>query len=561
LLLPAVFALAACGGGGDAERLDVACATVMDPAELGSTLGLTNNATILLNPNGTTPLSARLQFCTPEPGTVKLTVLGRPPLGTTNGHPNCGIPEGIEISHEFTESASNFDLPVLGLYADYDNTVRVDFVGDSGAATRDELIIRTGPITDPDPDNPPQFPLNIEIEQNLLPEVSAGVPDSGVYIFTSQKAAFDQCGEVRWIYERGTARQFFELLPNGNWLGTIAEDSISYHLRGFAEFTMLGEQLMHGEPPQPEYMVPNYLHHEVQKLPWGNYLVASNLGLISLGKDGVTQEDTVLEISADSGEVVNTWDFNKILDPTRQPIDATNDNLEDWLHLNSAIYDDSDHSIIITAQRQSLIAKVRYDTGEFVDPDDLIWIIASPVGIDDPVGWKNPAHQDKLLTPVDAEGNLVDVNTEYFWPYGPHAALVFSDRPGVVAVFDNGLERGRFGDLATQGQDPDSPDQDFSRGVEYQVDLDTMTVQIVWQFDFDKRVYNSITGDIDYLANGNYLLGFVGRTPNCFCDNPRVMEVDVDGNILFNALANRGENEYRVEKIDLYYGSSNSATF
>jgi hypothetical protein len=32
------------------------------------------------------------------------------------------------------------------------------------------------------------------------------------------------------------------------------------------------------------------------------------------------------------------------------------------------------------------------------------------------------------------------------------------------------------------------------------------------------------------------------------------MEVDIDGNILFNALANRGENEYRVEKIDLYYG-------
>jgi arylsulfate sulfotransferase len=559
-LLPAVFVLAACGGGGDgggdAERPDFACATVMDPAELGSTLGLTKNANIWLNPNGTTPLSARLQFCTPEPGTVKLTVLGRPSLGTTNGQPNCGIPDGIEISHEFTESVSNFDLPILGLYADHDNTVRVDFVADSGATTRDELIIRTGPIIDPDPEKWPQFPLNIEIEQNLLPEVSAGVPDSGVYIFAGQKAAFDQCGEVRWIYQGGTGQQFFELLPNGNWLGTstLNELPISYHLKGFAEFTMLGEVV-----PEREYGIENYLHHEVQKLPWGNYLVASNFGLISGGIDGVTQEDTVLEVDAETGLVVRTWDFNRILDPTRQPIDASNTNSEDWLHLNSAVYDESDRSIVITAQRQSLIAKVGYGAGELGEPGEpgeLIWIIAPDINWDDAFPGK-----DKLLRPVNELGDPVDVNAEYFWPYGPHAALVYPDRPGVVAVFDNGLERGILGDRATLGQNPDSPDQDFSRGVEYQVDLGTMTVKIVWQFDFDKRVYNSITGDIDYLPNGNYLLGFVGRTPNCLCDNPRVMEVDIDGNILFNALSNRGEIEYRVEKIDLYYGSSSTAAF
>jgi len=471
--------------------------------------------------------------------------LGKPPEKDLDGNiKNCSAADGIEISHQFTESATDFDLPVLGLYADYNNTLIVDFEADSGTVTRDELTITTGPITDSDPANPPNFPLDIEIEQNVLP-----ADDSGVFIFTSQKAAFDQCGEVRWIYENGTARQFFELLPNGNWLGTINQDAISYHLRGFAEFTMLGEQLMHGEPPQPEYMVPNYLHHEVQKLPWGNYLVASNLGLISLGKDGVTQEDTVLEISADSGLVVKTWDFNQILDPARQPIDVSNDNEEDWLHLNSAIYDASDDSIIITAQRQSLIAKVDYDTQK------LIWIIASHVGWDDLYqdAW-GESFQDKLLDPVDELGNPVDINANYFWPYGPHAALVFPDRPGVVAVFDNGLERGIYGDLAPPGLDPLNPDQDFSRGIEYRIDTGDMTVRIVWQFDFDKRVYNSITGDIDYLANGNYLLGFVGRTPNCFCDNPRVMEVDINGNILFNALANRGENEYRVEKIDLYYG-------
>ena len=537
LLLPAIFVLTACGGGsggdGAAEQPDFACARVMDPAELGITLGLTNNANIWLNPNGTTPLSARLQFCTPEPGTVTLTVLGKAP-DITDGNLNddmCSAanPDGIAISHQFSESASEFDLPVLGLYPNHNNTVVVEFIADSGATARDELMIMTAPL--PINAGPPKFPLEIEIESNDLP-----ADDAGVYMFSSQKAAFDQCGEVRWLYYGGggLAGQFYEHLADGNWLASVNQDQISYHFRGFAEFTMLGQQV-----DDYEYTLPFYGHHEIQKLPLskgGNYLVGSNIGLIAIAPDGVTQEDTVVEISAVTGLVVKTWDFNTILDPARMPIDATNDNLEDWLHLNSAVYDASDDSIVITAQRQSLVAKIDYETGA------LIWVIASPVG------WA-PEFQDKLLRPVDALGNDVDVNANYFWPYGPHAALVFPGRPGVVAVFDNGLERGIYGDRMPTGA---VDDQDFSRGVEYQVDVNNMTVEIVWQFDWDQRVYNQITGDIDYLANGNYLLGFVGRGP--YTDNPRVIEVDADGNILFNALANRGENQYRVEKIDLYQG-------
>ena len=123
-----------------------------------------------------------------------------------------------------------------------------------------------------------------------------------------------------------------------------------------------------------------------------------------------------------------------------------------------------------------------------------------------------------------------------------------------MAIFDNGANRGFYGDLAPA----DIGDPDFSRGIQYLVDEANtpMTVQITWQFDWDKSVFTSITGDIDYLDNGNYLLGFVGNRPGTPAadDNPRVMEVDPDGNILFNAVSNRGELEYRVEKIDLYRG-------
>jgi arylsulfate sulfotransferase len=550
LLLPAIFVLTACGGGSDgaAERLDFACARVMDPAELGNTLGLTNNANIWLNPNGTAPLSARLQFCTPEPGRVTLTVLGKAP-DLTDGNLNddmCSAanPDGIAISHHFSESASEFDLPVLGLYPNHNNTVVVEFMADSGATTRDELMIMTAPLPTVNPPAQVTLPIKVEIIENSLPEVAPGVPDSGVYILTQQKSAFDQCGEVRWTY-RGEGWQFYELLPNGNWLGTIITDQLSYHFRGFSEFTMLGEKVS-------EYLVPNYLHHEVQKLPSGNYLVASNSVLVTvddngaLNDDGESEEDTVLEISAADGNIVRTWDFNAILDPDRTPI-PSNGRADDWLHINSAVYDDggtpadlSDDGIIITAQRQSLVAKVGYESGE------LVWILGSHEGWND----NDPGIQSKLLDPVDALGDPVDINAEFFWPYGPHAALAIG--AGSIAIFDNGANRGFYGDLAPA----DIGGPDFSRGVEYLVDEDNMTVQIVWQFDSNKEIFTRITGDIDYLDNGNYLLGFVGNIPGTPTanNNPRVIEVGPNGNILFDAVSNRGELEYRVEKIDLYRG-------
>lgn len=497
--------LSACGGGGGSDGA----------VELGDELGL-GATNVTVDPHGTAPLSARLEFATPVPGKVTITVAGKPPAA---GNTNCAAPDGISISHQFAATARNFELPILGLYADYANTVYVDFEAADGQQTRDTLTIMTAPqpvVTA----GQVTLPIRVEIESNNLP-----ADDSGVYVFSQQKSAFDQCGEVRWLY-RGEGWQFYEQLPNGNWLGTINADQITYHFRGFSEFTMLGETVR-------EYLVPNYMHHEIQKLPWGNYLVAGNSSPMTLAEDGLPEEDTVVEIDAGDGSVVKTWDFNTILDPARPPI-PSNQRAEDWLHLNSAVYDATDDSIVITAQRQSLAAKIDYKTGE------LKWILGSHAN------W-GPDHQDKLLTPVDADGNPVDVNAEYFWPYGPHAALSFGG--GAVALFDNGSWRGWYGDLAPLAE---LGQKDFSRGVEYYVDEQEMTVQIVWQFDWSKLVFTSITGDIDYLGNDHYLLGFAGTSPGP--DNPRVMEVDRAGNILFNAVSNRGELEYRVEKIDLYAG-------
>ncbi len=455
---------------------------------IGDSLGL--NAThVTLDPNGTTPLSAELSFNAATAGIVTITVVGKDP-------------DGVSIAHTFPDQAQSFRIPVLGLYPDYVNTVIVDFDAGNAGRTQDVLEIATAPLI-----NPPV----IDVLQNNLP-----ADDSDVFLFAEQKAAFDQRGEIRWIYQ-GDANHFYRKVSDNSWLATVNENRIRYHFPKFAEYSMLGEK-------EVEYSVTNYVHHEVRKLPWGNYLVAGNSSLIDFATNGVPEEDIVLEIDADTGEVVKTWDFNLILDPARPQL-PTNTRPDDWLHLNSAIYDETDNSILITGRSQSVVAKVDYATAE------LIWILASHEF------WP-PEFDDKLLTPIDDQGNEIDPALVDFWPYGMHAVL--TREPGYVAVYDNGSSRGWY-------EDDTAPPESYSRAVEYFVDEDAMTVQIVWQYDADQTLFTPSTGDIDFLDNGHYLVGFAGASP----DTPRVVEVD-DDEVVFEATSNVDNLDYRVEKLDLY---------
>lgn len=457
---------------------------------IGDSLGLTST-NIVLDPNGTAPLSAELSFTTIVAGTVTVTVEGKGP-------------QGIPISHTFAEPATEFRLPVLGLYPEHINQVVVEFDAGAAGSARDVLEIATAALADA-PD--------IEILVNALAS-----DDSNVFMFADQQVAFDSQGEARWAL-RSDAHHIYRKRPNGLFLASVSEWPIRYHVPKFASYSVLGEK-------SDEYEIVDYIHHEVRELPWGNYLVAGNSSLIDFATNGVPEEDIVLEIDADSGTVVKTWDFNLILDPSR-PTFPANSRPDDWLHINSVIYDENDNSIVITGRSQSAIVKVDYETAE------LRWILAAPEFW--PVGL-----QDKLLTPVDSEGDLLDTTNIDFWPYGMHAALI--REPGRVAVYDNGNYRGWYKDDTVSAES-------YSRAVEYLVDETSMTAEIIWEYNANKTLFTDSTGDIDELDENNLLIGFAGPSP----DTPRVVELENDI-VIFEAVSNRGSRAYRVEKFDLYEG-------
>jgi arylsulfate sulfotransferase len=455
-------------------------------------LGIDFPVSIEINPSGMAPLTAVLYVEMPVEGRFSVEVHGRN---------NNGIP----ISNSYERVAMAHDIPVLGLYPNHDNQVELTFERPNDRA----------PISDTISISTPGVPISpsVNVVTNTLP-----AEDDDLYFVSNLKAGFDQRGEIRWIYT-GNARYIYRKMDNGNLLMSSSENMVSYHTIGFMEVTMMGNTVR-------KYDVPNRLHHDVRKMPNGNFLAVSNSNRYEGdGDDGKTEEGVVVEIDANSGEVVREWDFNQILDTDRHR--PPGGNPDDLLHINAAYYDETDDSIVISSKHQSTVAKVDYQSGK------IIWLLAHPYG------W-GEQWQQYVLQPVNADGSEVDLTATDFYSYFQHAPMRLPN--GNILLYDNGNYRNFY-------NGPVAPN--YSRAVEYKINKSDMTVQQVWEFTYDKQLFTAATGDVDLLENGHRLVGFMwggNRTP-------KIVELNNNDEIVFDMEIDPGDgNYYRTEKIDLYRG-------
>ena len=449
---------------------------------------------ITVDPFGTAPLSGLVAISMPVKGRFGITVQGK-----GEG--------GIPIGHVFESISKKHHIPILGLYADYENKVELAFLSEEGAVrTRRVIRMTTGAV----PGN-----LAVNVAKNELPS-----GDSGLFFVSDVKKGIDHRGEVRWAYT-GDARHLYQKLKNGNFVVSNKAGSVSYHSSTFKEISMLGEAVR-------QYSVPNLMHHEVREMPGGNFLVASNTYPYNNNSwDGNLEEDLIIEIDRQSGEVVKSWDLNLILDNQRPR--AGGSNSDDWLHLNAIYYDEEDNTIVFSGRHQSVVAKIGYEEG------DIRWILAHPAG------W-NESLLPYVLTPVNARGMDIDLASEDFLPYFQHYPLKLPN--GNILLFDNGNFRNYY-------EDPSVPEDSYTRAVEYKIGPVRMEVEKVWEFDYDKAIFNEATGSVQYLEeNAHRVIGFMNGTAN----TPKVIELDEAGNILFELNVNRWSDYYRCEKYGLYEG-------
>jgi len=494
ILVTASLVLAGCSSPSDPGADTATSDSGAMPESTGPML---SNVTLVGNPNPTVPLAAILSATTDVP--TRLT------LNIDDGENSWSVTPSDEL-------ATSHEVPVLGMRPGRAHTITAT-LQDAGGRS-----VETAAQTFETPPLPDAFPT---------PTITVHDParvEPGVTVFNingrwgadgrSEPANFSPAiivnaeGEIIWYYLPGNHRVHdVRRLRNGNfvyevWPGTdgMIEIDMLGNIQRRWHFTGTAKDPAPGSIP----VDTDSFHHDFVELPSGNFLLMSSEHRVM--EDWYTSEtdadapradanvigDVVVEFTPE-GEVLREWKLFDIIDPYRMGYNSMREDfwanhydgvvdgiVHDWTHGNAIIYEEEDHSFVMSLAYQDAVVKVNMDTGE------LVWILGNHDNWNDP--WS-----EKLLTPVG------DVE----WSY-KHHAISHTER-GTYLLFDNGVARSTPFDEKMPLADS------HSRGVEYAINEETMEVSQPWVYGPDReQFYGRYLGDMDWHPQTDNILINVG---------------------------------------------------
>jgi len=416
-----------------------------------------------------------------------------------------GKDKNTNITNTFKPGKVHY-LPVYGLYPDKNNEVILTVNGESK-----KINIQTKAL-------PKNFilPTSINAEKDALHnEMYFVTPSSEGYT-----AAYDVNGDVRWYL---TEKFVWDIqrLSNGHiMLSTNRLINNPYYMTGLVEMDLLGKIYY-------EYNFPGGYHHDVFEMPNGDLLVASD------NFENGTVEDYIVQIDRETGDIVKTIDLTKIL-PTDEGNNEDYSTEYDWFHNNAIWYDEKTNSVTLSGRHQDAIVNIDYDT------EELNWIIG------DPTNWSKDMQKYFFVPTKD----------NFTWQYAQHASMILPD--GNIFVFDNGNNKSKINDDSIDAND------NYSRGVIYNINTSKMTIEEVWQYgkELGSSFYSPYISDVDYLGTNHYIIHSGGHSENDGNVNNEpagLAEYDTLNSITVELLNNKEifkmelpTNIYRVEKLSLY---------
>lgn len=437
---------------------------------------------VKVNPYGFTPLSALVGFSTEKMGSTVLIVKGK----------HGGF---TDVVHRFNDAGLYHSIPVIGMYANYNNTVLIRVVDNTGdTLARSTVSIQTGSL-------PANLPTSITAQS-----FDESAVEPGLYLVSSLSNIgapntptipymIDDYADIRWVldyssnteltamfYEDGIAR-----LRNGNFYFGDSKSNKIY------EVDLLGTIIN-------SWGLSGYkFHHEVSEEPNGNFLLSVNKPGSTNLNGLATIEDYIIEINRQTGGVEKEWDLKECLNEFRKVLPRVD---SDWMHVNSVISDSTDHTIIVSGRTQGVV-KLDYD-------NNVKWILGAHTD------WgKNRRGEDLnqfLLTPLDASGNAITdtsvvngwtTSPDFEWSWYQHSIIQLPD--GNMMIFDNGTARKPY---APNPSAFDPTPGKYSRAVEYKIDVANKTVQQVWSYgkERDLECYSAIISSVQYLPQKHHIL-------------------------------------------------------
>ena len=350
-------------------------------------------ALIVVNPYGTSPLSAVAVFSTEEACGGTVTVKGKSAENDVTGT---------------FDAEKDHIVPIYGLYNN--DTTEVVITLDDGTSasfevTTEDINVDYGTIT-------AEMKSEASYDYTNLTFVCCTM--GSLY-------AVDAAGDIRFYTKMGGTLGIHQL-ENGHLLMPAAYIlKPSYYKEGMIEVDLMGKIYS-------EYMIPGGQHHDFVEMPNGNLLVASD------SPDLSTVEDYVVEIDRKTGDVVWELDMKDLVgmeDGQSASMDTDGSEEADWFHNNGLAYDAENDLVLLSARHKDAVVAVK------MEDKSLAWILG------DPDGW-GEEYQSYFFEP---EGE------DFEWFYAQHNVSILDN--GDIALFDNGTAKVKRadGDNRVSGDD------------------------------------------------------------------------------------------------------------
>lgn len=262
-----------------------------------------------------------------------------------------------------------------------------------------------------------------------------------------------------------------------------------------------------------------YLDGSVEELPIAqNALLTAFHHDLSLGKTGYLAEfnavkngvnivESILAEIDPKGVVLKTWDMGDIIGKYMaangdSPASFVRDGF-DWFHMNSAIYDARDDSLIISS-REDFVVKIDYASGE------IQWILGDPTKY-----WATfPSLRRKALTLADGG----------WYPIGQHALSLSGT--GELMLFNNG-----FWSTQQPAGAPAGDNRTSSAVSSYAIDSTNMRAVETSRYDNAQSILSIVCSSAYEAGSGSLLISYAMAEGGT---TARIVAVDADRRVLMD---------------------------
>ncbi len=435
---------------------------------------------------GTTPFVAQLSYSLDNFAhldSVHYAIAGRPgsyslPVGVTYDRAWLGRRAAWDAS------AKRIAFPVFGLYANHGNAITLTTHFRDGSTHVAQVTVATGPYTGP-------------ATVYSAPEVrkARGAASPGV--------------EYMLIKNGLTAPVILDSDGQMRWAGSTPGDSFSSLLGADAFY--VGDQdapLLHqvdvdGSVRSSRLDDPRFtsFHHDLAPGKTGF------LAELDAEVGGVRLIESILAEIDISGRVLKEWDLGQIFRATMRAAGDNPDNFVrdgiDWFHMNSAIYDAHDNSLLISS-RENFVVKLDYETGA------IRWLLG-----DTSKHWYVNYPSLRALALRVTGGKA---------PIGQHSLSVAPNRE--LLLFNNGLAS-----LNSPAGTPAGENRSYSTPSRYAIDETARTAREVWTWDANRELLSDVCSSAYEGATGQHLVAYASLLANTLA---RLVAVDSAGQVAFD---------------------------